>query len=40
MPSLSIQFNIQKTKQLDQKMGRRHEQTFFQRRHIDDQQAH
>ena len=33
-----IQLNI-KNKQPDKKMGRRHEQTFFQRRHTAGQQA-
>ena len=35
-----IQFNIRKTKQPNQKMGRRPKQTFLQRRHTDGPQAH
>ena len=34
------QFNTRKTKTIHLKMGRRHEQTFLQRRHADGQQTH
>ena len=35
-----MQFNIKKTKEPNQKMGRRPKQTFLQRRHTDGQEAH
>ena len=35
-----IQLNIKKNKLPNPKMGRRHKQTFFQRRYTDGQQAH
>ena len=35
-----MQLNIKKYKQHNQKTGRRPKQTFLQRRHTDDQEAH
>ena len=35
-----IQLSNKKAKQLNQKMGRKSKQTFFQRRHTDDQHVH
>ena len=35
-----IQLKVKKSKQPNQKMGRRYKWTFLQRRHIDDQKAY